>query len=382
MPIKTMHRKLFRLFLILLGTLFMYSCGGDGKTSKSMLPPASGKPGEMIVVIDSTQWAGNLGETIRNTFGAEVQGLPREERMFKMNRVEPSKMTRILRTVKNLVFVVTLDRDSPAARRIRSYFTEESLQRIKNEPELFVFTSEDEFARGQQVMYLFGQTEEQLITALQENAGNLRQFYNQTEEKRLRKELFSAKASEGLTKSLQNQFDCYMNFPFGYRVEHIYQSENGDKGFMWFRQMNPKNDKNIFVSYIPYRSERIFDGKNLVAYRDSLARRQLFADPSKPESYVKTETNVPYIPVTVQETTFDGKYAIKMKGLWKTNNISMGGPFISYAMVDQSQNRFYFIEGFVYSPGESQREHMREMKVILSTFRTAEMMSEESPAAE
>ncbi|MEJ2003905.1 MAG: DUF4837 family protein [Cyclobacteriaceae bacterium] len=378
-----MNRILNYSIVPLLFLLILTGCNKNGKTSKSMLPPASGKPGEMIVVIDSLQWSGELGETIRETFGADVPNLPREEKMFKMNRVEPSKMTRILRTVKNLVFVVTLDRNSPAARRIRSYFTDESLERIKNEPDLYVFTAEDEFARGQQVMYLFGQTEEQLISAIEENAANLQQFFNQTEQERLYERLYSEKASEGLTKSLRDQFGCYMNFPFGYRVEHIYQSENGQKGFMWFRQMNPKNDKNIFVSYIPYRSENIFQPMNLVDYRDSVARKQLFADPAKPETYIKTETNAPVMPVSVQETTFKGEYAVKMQGLWKTNSAFMGGPFVSYSMVDQATNRFYYIEGFVYSPGESQREHMREMKVILSTFRTEEMMSgENSPAAE
>jgi len=378
-----MNRSFFNIIFPLVVLISVASCSSNGETSKSMLPPASGKTGEMIVVIDSSQWSGQLGESIRETFGADVPNLPREEKMFKMNRVEPSKMTRIRRTVKNLVFVVTLDKNSAAARRIRSYFTEESLERIKNEPNLYVFTSEDEFARGQQVMYLFGQTEEQLISAINENAPSLRQFFNQTEEKRLYDKLFSEKASQGLTKSLRDQFGCYMNFPFGYRVEHIFKSENESKGFMWFRQMNPKNDKNLFVTYIPYRSEKVFLPENLIAFRDSVARKQLFADPAKPETYIKTETDAPALPVSVHETTFNGAYAVRMQGLWKTNSVFMGGPFVSYAMVDQELNRLYYIEGFVYSPGESQREHIREMKVILSTFRTAEMLeNRNSPAAE
>jgi hypothetical protein len=59
-----------------------------------------------------------------------------------------------------------------------------------------------------------------------------------------------------------------------------------------------------------------------------------------------------------------------MWGLWRTNNKTMGGPFLSYTMVDESSERIYYVEGFVYSPGEDQRETMRELEMILSTFET------------
>ena len=379
MNAKTMNRYISVSAVLI--SLLLTACGGNGKPSKSMLPPASGKAGEMIVVMDSVQWSTQLGDALRATFRAEVPGLPREEYLFKMNRVEPSKMTRILRTVKNLVFVVTLDRDSPAARRIRSYFTEESLARIRAEDDLFVFTAEDEFARGQQVMYLFGQTEEQLINKINQNSEFLQNFFNQVEERRLKESLLSTNASQGLTKTLEEQFGCTMDFPFGYQVAHLYQSAQKTRGFIWFRQMNPKNDKNIFVSYIPYRSEDIFAPENLIALRDSIAQRQLYGDPDKPETYLKTETSVPFIPVTVDRITFNEKFAVRMGGLWKTNNISMGGPFIAYAMVDETTGRLYYIEGFVYSPGEAQREHMRELKVILNTFRTRDMMNGKGASA-
>jgi len=93
----------------------------------------------------------------------------------------------------------------------------------------------------------------------------------------------------------------------------------------------------------------------------------LFDDPEKPETYLTVQKEA---PLSQREVNFYNKYAIETKGLWKTNNNSMGGPFKSYTFVDESLNRVYYIEGFVYSPGKSQRELMREMDVILGTFRT------------
>lgn len=362
-------------FFFLLFFLLFTGCSSSSERSSGLLPPASGKPGEMIVVADSAQWKGAVGDAIRATFGQEVSGINRPEKMFKMNRVQPSKMTRILRTVKNLLFVVTLDSNSPASRRIRSYFSEESLQRIRMESDLYVLVSEDEFAKGQQVMYLFGQTEQQLIDHIEENRENLVQLFNQAEEKRLTSSLFKGKRSAGITKTLRETHNCSMDVPFGYQLAV------SEPGFLWMRQINDTNDKNIFVSYIPYTSESLFTKDGLIAYRDSVAQQQLFGDPDRPESFVLTETTVPFIPVEIGQVNFNGKYAQNLSGLWRTNNMSMGGPFTGYALVDQQMGRFYYIEGFVFSPDKSQRELMREMRVILNTFRTAEMATSSTTAA-
>lgn len=357
---KSVFLKILPFFLIL---LLVYACSKEGeKTSKSMLPPASGKPGEMIVVMDSAQWAGSLGETVRQTFQAEVKGLPRDEKMFKLNRVDPGNLTRILKTVRNLMFVVTLDRNSADARRIKNFFTDESIDKIKTDPNLFVFTASDEFARGQNVMYLFGQTESLLIKQIRQNARQLQNYFNNAEYDRLSARVFEGKNTQGLTKVLEEQHQCTMQLPFNYKLVM------SEPGFVWFRQINDDNDKDIFISYREYTNENMFEKEQLIQFRDSTCQQFIFEDPEKPDTYLITETKVPYIPVTVENVSFHDHYAVRMNGLWRTNNPSMGGPFLGYAMVDQALNRFYYIEGFVYSPGKSQREYMREMDVVLHSF--------------
>jgi hypothetical protein len=375
-----MNRIFFSLSLTFI--ICLTSCSSNEKKSDSMLPAASGRAGEMIVVIDSSQWKSVLGREIKETFGAEVPGLPREERMFKMNQVDPERMNQLLRQVRNLLFVVTLDNRSADSRLIQSYFTQESLEKIRQDDDLFVFTAENEFAKGQQVMYLFGRTEDALIEHIRENRESLQDFFNNAERARLTENIFRGKKMEGLSDVLKQQHECTMTFPVGYELVV------SDPGFAWFRQMNPDNDKNIFISYAPYTSESMFSEENLIQFRDSVAKNQLFGDPAKPETFVVTETEVPFIPVLTETVTFNGQYAVQMKGLWRTNTKSMGGPFISYALVDENLGRFYYIEGFVYSPGVNQREYIREMDVVLHTFEATSTppadaaTSETPPAAE
>ncbi len=356
----------FSVFILLL----VSACSGnEGSKSKALLPKATGRAGEMIVVMDSAHWAGNLGKAVRETFRAEVPGLPRAEYMFKVNRVDPRRLNDLLKGVKNLVFVMTLDSRSAETRTLKTFFTQSSLERIKKDPRIFVHTTSDEFARGQNLMYLFSSTEDALVSRIRENQAALQNYFNQAEKNRLTAGLFKAKESTGLRDMLKEEHQCSMRVPFGYKLVV------NEEGFVWFRQINDESDKNIFITYRDYRSENDFKQENLILLRDSVARNQLFEDPDLPESYIVTETSVPYIPVLTKETSFNDKYAVEMRGLWKTNNISMGGPFLGYAIVDEELGRLYYIEGFVYSPGKNQREFIREMDVILSTFRVKAELS-------
>jgi hypothetical protein len=107
----------------------------------------------------------------------------------------------------------------------------------------------------------------------------------------------------------------------------------------------------------------------LIQFRNEVCQKYLFGNPEKPLSYLVTETKVSYKPVLVRDITFRGKYAKEMRGLWRTNNVTMGGPFVSYTFVDEAQGMLYYIEGFSYAPSRMQREIMRELEVVLNTFR-------------
>ncbi|TRX55571.1 DUF4837 family protein [Fulvivirga sp. M361] len=364
---KRMMKTKILTILSLITILISVGCSeNDGKRDKTFLPKATGRAGEMIVVMDSAQWAGELGEEIKQTFRAELEGLPRDERMFKINRVDPTKLNNLLKGVKNLLFVMTLDSRSGQSKVLKNYFTKSSLDRIKKDSSIYVHTKTDEFAKGQSIMYLFSSTEKALIQKIKGNKDVLQNYFNNAEKDRLTKGLFKAKESKGLRDMLRKEHECSMRVPFGYKLVV------NEKGFIWFRQINDESDKNVFITYKDYISREDFQKGKLILWRDSVAGEQLFEDPDLTDSYIVTETSVPYIPVTTKETNFNGKYGVEMKGLWKTNNLSMGGPFLGFSVVDEALGRIYYIEGFVYSPGKNQREFMREMEVILSTFRIKE----------
>lgn len=353
---------------ILIGTIFSVTIGCNG-TDTENLPPASGLSGDMYLVMDSTQWKGPLGAVLDSLFSLEMIGLPREEPIFKMRWIDPRKLNFVLKQRRNLIFAVTLDKRTTGANMLRNLFTAQSLEKIKTDPSSYVLTTSDVFAKDQEVMYLYGKSEKELIANIRSKGHFLIEHFNRKEKERLSVSLFKAGQVVGISDWMIKNMNCNIKVPFGYKL--VINKED----FLWVRQINTADDKDIFVTSTPYQSQDQFKKDYLIDFRDKVCKKYLFEDPEVLNSYLLTETTVPFIPVTTKEVSINGHYAVEMRGLWRANNFSMGGPFVSYALVDETKGKFYYIEGFTFSPSKDQREIMRELETILSTFQTSEELT-------
>jgi hypothetical protein len=357
---------LLRFLLIIILSVSMISCNLEQTAQRyENLPRATGKAGEIIVVMDSAMWQGNVGLKLRSTFGEIVPTIPRQEPMFSLNHIAPRDFQSFLKRQKNVMFVTVLGDNSKGNRILRSYFTNESLQMIEDDPSIFMYSKKDEFARGQEIMHLFGQTADVLIKNIDSNKDKLLDHYLKVEEDRLYSALYSAKYEQGISNHIKSKLGCELKVPLGFEIGLE------DDSFIWLRSFSPDVDKSIFISWKDYSSEEMFSLDSLLLLRTELSRPHILYKPEDPESFLLTETD--NFDIFRKEINFNGLYAVELKGLWKLNKYYMGGPFISYALVDESTNRLYYIEAFLYSPGQPQRDVMRELGTILKTFRVAGM---------
>ena len=360
---KKIHLYIGCLFLML-----AWACDGNQLVqNESDLPKASVVQNEILVVMDSTKWQGPLGEELREIYTANIPGLPQGEPAFNLRYVSPRYFKGFLKLYPNIIFVTTLDDRSKDSRIMRTYFTENSLEQIRKNPDMFMFNLKNEFARGQEVMHLFSQTEEQLLTKLEENEDQLRAYFLGLERSRLSRTLFTGRPNKELSNYVEKQHGFWMEFPLGYEV--AIEGEN----FVWTRLLDPAIDKNIWVGYQNYEDEDVFNKESILKLRSQYARKYIWGKDST--TYMKTEQDV---PVFTREINFKGRYAIETRGLWRLHNMVMGGPFVSYTFVDEATNRLYYIEGFAYAPGEDKREPIRELEAILWTFKTNQQTAEET----
>ena len=60
-------------------------------------------------------------------------------------------------------------------------------------------------------------------------------------------------------------------------------------------------------------------------------------------------------------------YTIKTEGLWKLEGDFMGGPFVSYTLLDTRHNKIITIDGFLYAPSDTKRDLMRQVEAVIKT---------------
>lgn len=362
---KACKNVIYALLLFLL-----ISCKGQQSEDDSSLPISRGAPREILLVMDSTSWAGKLGDEIREVFMKTIPGLPQPEPYFDLKQVSPFALNQVLLNSRNILYVATLDNNSPASNKIKSYFTENSINRIREDSSLFMHPKKNEFARGQDVLYLFGNTRQELINNLENNSERLRDYFQRVETDRLKKKLYAGNEQENISKQLLKKHQFYIKVPYGYELVPNDSSDN----FVWLRQLGQEVDKSLFVYYQDYTSESVFNTDNILALRNRITKKNI----ADSENVYMMMQDV--VPVEFDTVTFNGKYAIEARGLWKLSNNSMGGPFLSYTFVDEELGRLYYIEGFVYSPGTKKRPHISEIEAILKTFKTESEYKSESQA--
>lgn len=365
-------KKFALLFLVLFTVLSCSSSSDkgestdkDGKPTKAKrsaaLPDASGEPGEIVIIVNKRKYDGALGDALKEVFLENVKGLTRSEPLFTVRVVEPFEFNRIFKIARNLVYVTSFEGNSAADKWLQGIYSEESKQRILNNPDFFMQTSREQYADGQNVLQLFGKDDATLIKNLKENASVIQNYFNMAERKRLAETIRMSSASRAILTQVNNKLDINIKIPAGYELAML------EDDFMWVRYLPAVGaNKNLIVYEKEYESQDEFKIENIIKLRNEVGKKYVYGDPENPESFMTTETE--YMQPITRTIDFNGHYTVEMKGAWKTNNLSVGGTFVSYTFVDEETNKLYYLEGFVIHPNEDHRELIREMESLLTTF--------------
>lgn len=351
--------KALSYIAVILFSAILISCGeGGGGLGENSKPKARGSVGEIVLAIDSTKWAGPVGDELREIFEADLPGMLRSETMFKVHRVDPRAMTRMLKMYTNLVYVTTFDDKKGGSQVINAQFSKESKEKAAADPSLYSLRMEDEFAAGQEVLYLFGNTEEELIANLKKNKDRLQNLFEVRERGRLEKPLFARKNSAA-------EHEARTKLGIEIQAPASYQIAKTSEDFLWLRSPSPTDrrpDISIFFFETDYTSEEQTFPANILALRDSIAAEHVFGDPEDPSSFMTSEKQ---IPPAFRNMVINDNFTVEIRGTWKTNNLSMGGTYLGYVMVDPAKGKLYYMEGFVYFPNEVHRDALREIQTIL-----------------
>lgn len=318
------------LALLLLTFTLFYGCHDEN--AKRIVPKSSGGSlNDITVVVDNLLWESNVGEAIRDTLAAPVEGLSVDEPQFRLRQMPPSVFTGFATKSRT---ILKIEKGNSAETLILS----------------------DKFAQPQTVVVISGNTNAEIIDQIYSNSAKIVDAFKKEElkekQRRIKKSLFN-------DKDIKEQLGLSLKFPTAYRI-----AKNED-GFFWLRRDIETGTVDMMLYEVPLSSIRKGDSTvvDVVRLRDSVGK--IHIEGPLEGSYMATENK--YTPF-ISETILDNKPAFETKGLWDVKNAFMSGPFINYAIEDKVNNRIIIVEGYVFAPSVAKRDYMFELEAIIKSI--------------
>jgi len=352
------------LFIVLFAMMVLAGC-----EAMEYRPSAVGREGEIIIVTDSLSWEGELGDALRMHVSPYLGTLPAPEREFSLRSVSltSQKVLESLQKQKNVIFVAPLSDQTPESNFLRSRLDEEAAKSVQAGGAT-VISRRDLWRKDQQVMYLLGNTKEELIQLLEDRGDDIRYGFNVVTRERVEADMFE--------KGRQPEIEAALMKKHGFAVnaQHDYFTAIDSTDFVWLRRVVSSDSwRSIFVYYVDGFNPASLTPEWVHEARQRLTETYIQGNMG---GYVAIDTRR---ELNTENIDFLGHFAYETRGLWhmidrdetgKMVEYGMGGPFVNYTFYDEGSGRLYMIDGMVFAPGYDKREFLRQMEVIAHTFRT------------
>ena len=348
--------------IIGLSFFFLLSCQRkerDQPTQNKILPASLGKSGEMLVVMDTALWQSDLGDSLKSILLKPYPGILQEEPHFKVRNVNPLRMIPTLEKFRNIIYVITLDNQSAAGKVMSGYLSKETKQKILQNEDLFMLMRRNADAENQMILLLFAESATKLKTQMGRYKNYLRNTLEQEAVVQAQFDLNKV-LDDKLSEQISSMCGLKMNIPKGFS---LVKNQNN---FIWLREIKDPYDQSIVISYEPYISTGQFTQSSMLATRDLLMKPNISGSGLRDTtSYMMTETLVqPDYQVIKSQP-----YTTELRGLWRLKNNARGGSFIARQLLDTASGQVYYVEAFLYAPGQGKRDRLREYTALLNSIR-------------
>lgn len=308
------------------------SCGDSSNLPK---PGATGKIGELLVIIENSHWDSEVGDSIRSIFERYYPMLPGAEKFYTLIPIANSSFLPIMQKHRNILLI--------------------SISGELQEPKLTI--SRDLWSTPQIVLNAMGPDVSSVAKVLSDKSETMIALYEQAELERQSKNV-KAFADTMIHRKIENRFDVNLYVPSGY-----YNIMRNDADFIWLETQSTHNSIGIFVYSFPFVDDSTFTVKYLVNKRDSIMKEKVPG--ARDSSWMTTAKYV--MPMLEIKKFKDLQYG-ELRGLWELVNDFMGGPFVSRSYVDANRRRIVTVEGYVYAPRFEKRDYIRRVLGIINTF--------------
>ncbi len=324
--------KMIKILVIPFIIVSLLSCNQITEVAQQA---STGGLNEILVVTNHVQqWEGEIGDSIRKNFGRDMQLLPVPEPQFTMVNIHQSSIDKAIFKKHHNIFIVNIDPN------------------IKN---AFIETRKDLWAKPQVVIKINAPNMHELLVSFEELRENAFDLYVENERERISKSYALKFKSVIIGSALKKNFHFDMNIPKGYSIAFM------DSTKAWIRKETAANSMDVLIFVEPYKSTADFAPYKIMQRRNKFTSFNIPGPTVGSYQVISDE----YLEPLFKEISFNDMFAVETRGLWRTENDFMGGPFLSYTFVDEKRAKLITIDGFMYAPKQRKAPLMRELEAML-----------------
>ena len=347
----------FILILVTITTIFF-----DGCSTKQR---AKGQEDEILVVADSVDYV-ELQPALKEAFGKIIY-TPQPEELFQLKRVKLSDLDRI-KLQKNIIILAKLGSNTDVAKYLDTILGDKVKSLIKSDS-VYVINKHDFWAKDQLVMILASTDLQKLKKNVIDHKDDLLYYFRDVSNQRMARGLYNKNFE-------QRKIEAHLLSKYGWMIymqaDYQVAMEQPKDNFVWLRRgVNTDMERWIFVHWIDNASPTFLEKDSVEAERNRLTKK-----------YYRTTDDSAYVELyddyrVDSEVNFNGKYALMTQGLWRFNDLSGGGPFISYTFYDEKTRRVYMLDASIFAPKYYKKSILQQVDLLLHSFKTE---SEVDPA--
>lgn len=321
---------------------FTISCS-DQNQRTIQLPEATGKSGEIIVVLNSNHCNGAVGKKLRTYLAQPQAALPQDEPLFDIICVPRPSFRNVFERHRNIIQI----------------FIDKKLTL----PSLSI--TRDIHSASQLSVTLQAESDTAMIKLIDSVHVQIEQLFLTKDRQRTLAQ-YAQYRNHLIDRHLTSHFGFGLTVPQGFTLDVT------DSTFLWMTYERNDKSQGIIIYTQPLRGAGQLNAQTTITYRDSLFRTRVPGPATN--TFMQTEMKM-YEP-QAQTVLLDGQKSLEMRGLWRVQNDFMGGPFVSYSILDAANSRIINLYGYVYAPQNAKRDYMRQVDAILQSFHTAQQSTE------
>jgi len=320
------------VYLLLVGSvLFLTNCSQPSHTS--LLPTITGKPGEVVIVVDDNVWNTVVGDSLKAIFTQIYPSLPQDEPIFTVTHIPHIAFNNIFKTHRNLLFV-----------NMKNEISKDSIG---------IFIKQNVWAQEQLVINCQFADVNMAANLIGANKKKIIDLINTKERYRIQK-AYQYNVDEKLEKLIKDKFQLNIIIPISYNLN------KNTEDFIWISRETVETSQGIFIYTYPYDDTSDFSLEYVIKQRNSFLKR--YIPGAVPNSWMTTEMRT---GLKIKKFLYGKKYYSEVRGLWRVENDFMGGPFLSLTTTMPDNKNLITVEGYVYAPKYEKREYIRQLEAIL-----------------